>query len=1085
MELESDSEDGMDGEFSSHVGLSGLPVSRWITSRRGHEPPQRQPQPRQAGSRGAAVPPSTETERLPQQPSSTPLGAPGHATWRLIHMMSRHNAAAAVAVAEGVADGSELFLSTSASSGGSSDAAAGRGAGQSWPAHAATVRSASAGSTSGPGPHRQPQHLPEAQLNLIACMCSLRGEALIATGNPARAKHWFLAALRCDAFAADALQALLDHHLLTDAEEGRLDTLLAHALSVPIWRLRTLPGLQLGSCGASVLDTSLDGSVAGGAGAVMGGDTDDDAAGATANGAAHGADAGQPQHEDVDRQRFLLHLFARGTCALHLEPLQLAPEAQGGRHPDGSENAPPEAMTDRAHSAGAAAAAKAAPQPRATVGRDRSASASTVGTLSTAASVPEAAGVARTTRAGAGAGAAGAGGSAAALTRPRAATAAAALASGGGGGVIKLKARPQRPGGTSLGVGPAPSTAPGAPPSGGAGAASIARGAAGAVGATPITAAGTAGAAGSGAPHATALPRGASFRTTRDRSHLSPPAGSAVGGAGGSGGAGTIAGEAPAAHLVGPGDIAPSSAAAGGGIPLRRVASARLARPGPAAAAAAASAAVGTATATATPHHPIASPPPHPHAAAAAPGAGRTPATVAASVAAPRVLRRVGTASGALRGGGAAVARPPAAHAGGSGRPPAVPAASGSDDGDVLPYDADGAGAGGGAGGAAGAHIGHVGLAHVGAGRDGSSPDPGGHGDPSHPEHHHQQRQQPLVQTDNAWLLALHRMRLRRYAVHLSVPARFDAVERAHGLGANYDVLSAKAEALAYQHDAAAAHAVSRKLVLVDAHCRRTALLHYSNLLALGRATDLFDLAHAAVRAAPRDPLSWFAVAAYYMCLRRYDAAAKHYQKATQLDATHAPSWIGIGHAYEALGEHEPALGAYRAAMALLPGCHVPPMSMATVALRTGQPAQARLFLDVALSLCQSDPLLFHEEGVLAYKLGEYEAALTHFQRVTSLTADCPQHLRRIWEPTLFNKGHALRKLGRYEEAIGAYESALAVQPNAAATVAALAFTHHMAGDFDKAIACYHTVSAAAGVLEDMGGSGDARGASCERWLRP
>ena len=65
------------------------------------------------------------------------------------------------------------------------------------------------------------------RLNLVACLCVLRGEALLALGNAARAREWLVAALRCDAFAVDALQLLLDRHLLADADEAALHAALA------------------------------------------------------------------------------------------------------------------------------------------------------------------------------------------------------------------------------------------------------------------------------------------------------------------------------------------------------------------------------------------------------------------------------------------------------------------------------------------------------------------------------------------------------------------------------------------------------------------------------------------------------------------------------------------------------------------------------------------------------------------------------------------------------------------------------------------------------------------------------------------
>lgn len=119
---------------------------------------------------------------------------------------------------------------------------------------------------------------------------------------------------------------------------------------------------------------------------------------------------------------------------------------------------------------------------------------------------------------------------------------------------------------------------------------------------------------------------------------------------------------------------------------------------------------------------------------------------------------------------------------------------------------------------------------------------------------------------DMRWLRELYAMRLNRYSLVASVASRFTVLEDRYHLGANYDVLAAKAECLQYQHDAAASHAITRKLMAYDALDRRTAAFHYANLLALGRSTDLYKLAHAAVRNAPKGtgtPLQWLMVMSF------------------------------------------------------------------------------------------------------------------------------------------------------------------------------------------------------------------------------
>lgn len=69
--------------------------------------------------------------------------------------------------------------------------------------------------------------------------------------------------------------------------------------------------------------------------------------------------------------------------------------------------------------------------------------------------------------------------------------------------------------------------------------------------------------------------------------------------------------------------------------------------------------------------------------------------------------------------------------------------------------------------------------------------------------------------------------------------------------------------------------------------------------------------------------------------------------------------------------EPDPALAAYRAAMKLWPASHVPPLAMATLCLRTGQLVLAQQYAHLAMARCGGDPLVYHELGAMAYKLGE------------------------------------------------------------------------------------------------------------------
>ena len=98
------------------------------------------------------------------------------------------------------------------------------------------VHDASAVRQSGPligGPPRPALPVGDgSSLSPVACMCTLRGEALLHVESRARAVPWFLAALRIDPYAVTALTALIEHHLLSDDQEEALQSYLTQVRNV-------------------------------------------------------------------------------------------------------------------------------------------------------------------------------------------------------------------------------------------------------------------------------------------------------------------------------------------------------------------------------------------------------------------------------------------------------------------------------------------------------------------------------------------------------------------------------------------------------------------------------------------------------------------------------------------------------------------------------------------------------------------------------------------------------------------------------------------------------------------------------------
>ena len=107
-----------------------------------------------------------------------------------------------------------------------------------------------------------------------------------------------------------------------------------------------------------------------------------------------------------------------------------------------------------------------------------------------------------------------------------------------------------------------------------------------------------------------------------------------------------------------------------------------------------------------------------------------------------------------------------------------------------------------------------------------------------------------------------------------------------------------------------------------------------------------------------------------------------------------------------------------------------------------------------ASEICKLDPIICNELGVLYYNKCDYAVAAAWLRRGADLlTTD---RIAPTWQPMLSNYGHALRKLGQYDDAIAAYERAMALAPHDAGTHAAFGLTRHLMGDLPGAIEGYH-----------------------------
>jgi anaphase-promoting complex subunit 6 len=233
--------------------------------------------------------------------------------------------------------------------------------------------------------------------------------------------------------------------------------------------------------------------------------------------------------------------------------------------------------------------------------------------------------------------------------------------------------------------------------------------------------------------------------------------------------------------------------------------------------------------------------------------------------------------------------------------------------------------------------------------------------------------------------------------------------------------------------------------------------LHISCMVELKKSNDLFFLAHKLVDNYPEQAVSWYAVGSYYYLISRYEAARRFLSKATTTDRNFGPAWIGFGHAFAIEGEHDQAMAAYFTASKLMPGAYQPLLYVGIEYNKTNNPKLAERFFDQALTIAPEDPTIKHELGQIAFQNANYTKAEKYFKEalknVQSLSSGV---ILDTWEPLVNNLGHAIRKQGRYEEALEYHQQALVLVPQNSHTLSAIGFIYSLLGNCEQAISYFH-----------------------------
>ncbi|KAF5327302.1 hypothetical protein D9619_004328 [Psilocybe cf. subviscida] len=309
---------------------------------------------------------------------------------------------------------------------------------------------------------------------------------------------------------------------------------------------------------------------------------------------------------------------------------------------------------------------------------------------------------------------------------------------------------------------------------------------------------------------------------------------------------------------------------------------------------------------------------------------------------------------------------------------------------------------------------------------------------------------------DSEFVQLIYTARLRKYKHATEHALTRQKLVDEYGLGDNPDVLYSFADALYANFRWADCFQLTKRILGLVAIHNQTMPLHIACMYHLSHLhSKLFILAHELVDREPENPLSWYAVGVWYLSNGKWAEARQYFSKTSLMDPRFGPAWIAFGHTFALEGEHDHAVTAYSTCARMFTGSHLPLMFVGMEHIMLSNFPQADEALEAAFTMCDGDPLLLNEQGVMAYNHEEYDKAAELFQKALDL-AQVTQSSQKAWATTYLNLGTCCRKLKRYEEARVAYTKVLELEPRHAMALGFLGIVYHLMGNIDQAIVKYH-----------------------------
>lgn len=270
----------------------------------------------------------------------------------------------------------------------------------------------------------------------------------------------------------------------------------------------------------------------------------------------------------------------------------------------------------------------------------------------------------------------------------------------------------------------------------------------------------------------------------------------------------------------------------------------------------------------------------------------------------------------------------------------------------------------------------------------------------------------------------LYTTRLSKYKNPTEFNHATETLSTHYNLASNPDILLSKAELLFTQCRFKQTLAITTSILDTDEYNFAIYPLHLACLHELNQTNTIFLLSHRLADLHPDEPATWLAVGIYYLSIQQIAEARRFFSKASMMDPHFGPAWIGFAHTFAAEGEHDQAISAYSTAARLFQGTHLPQLFLGMQNLQLNNMTLAQEYLNAALQLCQTDPLLLNELAVVFYHLDHLPQAIQLFHRALAIAEEIDSD-PRAWISTRANLGHAYRRQRDWALALAEFDEVL------------------------------------------------------------